>query len=198
MKNRLNLYSDKYAPTFSLLSLNSLSAAIVFSIVLFAIASALLAWRSSYLDSQVSQLRSRVNNLQSEIDNAQQLLANRQPDQQLVDAIENQKLELSQRQKLLQELSMREKTKNNRFSQVLADLDKADMPTVWLTTIHMSNEKIQLEGFGTRADAMPSWLANLSETSSFSGTDFQQASMVKEEKGLFFSLQTDLSQRGGQ
>ena len=192
MKHRLNLYSSEYAPTFTLLSLNSLTATLVILTVLFSVGSAFLAWQSSRLTTKVTDLQSTVSQYQSAVDQAQQTLANRKPDPQLVAAVNSQKLALNQRERLLQELSMRETVKNNRFSQVLADLNAADIGTVWLTTIHMSDQKIQLEGFGTRADAMPQWLANLSTTDSFSGTSFQQASMVKEEQGLFFSLQTAL------
>ena len=193
MKHRLNLYTQEFAPTFALLSLNSLTASLVGLIVLFSLISAVLAWQNSQLNEEQSVLQRQVSNLQSDVDNAQQALATRQPDPKLVAAIDRQKLALNQRERLLKELSMREEVKNNRFSQVLADSDKADMPTVWLTTIHMSNDSVHLEGYGTRADAMPLWLANLSKTASFSGTDFQSASMSKQEQGLFFSLRTDLS-----
>lgn len=193
MKHRINLYSSEYVPTVSYISLNSITFLFVFLIIVFTLFNIVLAWQNGHLQAQLDIQRKQLNSLQRSVDESQRILAARKPDQALLIEIEQQKLALSQRESLLKELSTREETKDSRFSQVLADLSSADLPTIWLTSIELNTGAVSLEGYGSKPDAMPIWLSHLSATSSFSGVDFDHVTIEKREQGLFFSLRTGLS-----
>lgn len=195
MKTRLNLYTGEYVPKVTFISLNSVTFSICFLIFVFVLSSLLMAWHADSLNNQLRAKRKAVDALQRSVDLAQKQLTELKPDPKLIKAIEAEKLSLTQRKRLLEELSSREEVKNNRFSQVLSDLDTADTPSLWLTNIQVSNNIVALEGYGTEPDAMPLWLANLSATQSFSGVQFEHAQMEKQDDGLFFTLRTEETPR---
>jgi Tfp pilus assembly protein PilN len=190
MKSRLNFYSSQFEPKVSLISLNSLALTFVALILGCVLASSLMALNSAKLTAKNNDLRKQVTTLQATVNNSQQLITTRKPDPQLMLQLARDKSRLAQRESVLKELAKREEIKTNRFSEVLKDLDSADTNHVWLTKIAFDNRQILLEGYGTKPDAMPLWISQLSTKRSFSGVDFQQLAVQKEEKGLFFSIST--------
>lgn len=190
MKSRLNFYTSYFEPKVSFISLNSLTLTFVVLIFSCILASSLLAWNSAKLTVKSNDLRKKISALQTTVNNSQQIISTRKPDSQLMLQVARNKSRLAQRESVLKELAKREEIKTNRFSEVLRDLDSADTTHVWLTKIAFKNRQILLEGYGTQADAMPLWISHLSTKRSFSGVDFQQLAIQKEDKGLFFSLST--------
>ena len=164
MKTSINLYHGKYKPSLSLISLSSVTFFNVLALVLFIGIFAFLSWRNGNLTEQNKQQTENVAAVEKKLKSLEAELQARRPNPELLATIENQKIELSQRQRLLSELSHREEGKNNRFSVVLSDLAKADTSTIWLTTIKVNDDQVKLVGYGSTADAMPKWLAELSNT----------------------------------
>ncbi|MFC3095289.1 hypothetical protein DRW07_15645 [Alteromonas sediminis] len=195
MKTRVNLYQQKYRPTLTLLSLNSSVFANVMVLVIVVSLFIGLSWRQATLNDENRQVAGLLSDLQRQVDVLKGQLDSQKPSPALVASIEQQKVAISQRQKLLQELSNRELGKQNRFSLVLSDLEQADTANVWLTRIHLQDGQVKLAGYGSTPDAMPKWLANLSRTDSFKGLAFDQARMKRDETAISFELNTQLSEQ---
>jgi len=195
MKTRVNLYHQQYQPKVNLLSLNSTAFTNLVVLVLILSLYVGLSWRQVSLNEQNRLLSGRAAELQSRIEQLKSELESQKPSPVLMASIEQQKTSISQRQRLLQELSNRERGKQNRFSVVLSDLERADTPYVWLTRIHMQEEQVSIAGYGSTPDAMPKWLANLSGTASFKGMAFEQASMQRDDNAIAFELNTQLSEQ---
>lgn len=199
MKTRVNFYNKHYKPKFKLISLNSVVFLNVLVLGITLAAVGYLYWHNQTLTLKKRAIDNQVNNLQREVDSLQAGLSERTPSANLVNAVEQQKVALADREQLLEELANREATKQNRFSQVLTDLTLADTPQVWLSSFNLKSGHITLRGYGTTADAMPNWLARLSTTESFAGESFEQMTMVRDGSAIRFELNTtiaDTTQQG--
>jgi len=195
MKTRVNLYHQKYQPRVNLLSLNSTVFANLVVLALILSLYVGLSWRQASLNEQSRLLSGQTAELQRRIEQLKGELESQKPSPALMASIEEQKTSISQRQRLLQELSNRERGKQNRFSVVLSDLEQADTQYVWLTRIHMQEDLVSIAGYGSTPDAMPKWLANLSRTASFKGMAFEQARMQRDNNAIAFELNTKLSEQ---
>ena len=108
---------------------------------------------------------------------------------------------LQEKQRLKQALSEREALKSASFSLMLRELAEQHHSDLWLTRIMVDEANMSFDGQSLRPEALPQWIGRLGQTEYFSGKQFDQARVYREEQNLLFNLTTtrqdDVSSSGG-
>lgn len=200
MKNRVNLYLDEYRPTLDLLSLGTLITVFTCLFLLVIAARIGLSFAGSKEANKLERLSAEVtrsNSLAKELTNA---LQERKEDPQLLAIFAGLQTSLDSKERLKQALSEREVMKSAGFSALLHELSQYHHQELWLTRINVSGNNMVLDGQALTPTALPQWLGKLGQGDYFSGKEFDQAQLLREERGLLFSLSAEreaLQMHGG-
>lgn len=202
MKQRINLYSDAFAPKLDLLSLSSVLMAWGALSTLLLVVWAGVAWYGSGQRDTLSSYQDQQQQLSATVNNLKVTLEQRKPDEGLSRTLAQRQQELDNRELLVRELSDREQIKQQGFAGLLDSLAAKNSNDIWLEAIEVSEHMMLMQGQLSNPEAMPKWLQRLGETSSFSGRTFDSARLYREDEQLRFELSMsrvpEATQQGGQ
>ncbi len=197
MKQRINLYTEEFTPRLDMWSLSSVSIIWGIALTLLALIWAGVSWYGSTLQEELMAKQRQQQQLLSSVGALQQALEQRKPDAGLERQLEQRRHELSNRQLLVNELSLREQIKRQGFADLLDNLAAKNSRDIWLETIQVSEHMMLLEGQLSKPEAMPQWLQRLGQTSSFSGRTFDSARLFRDEEQLRFELSMSRTAEAG-
>ena len=202
MKNRINFYSDEFAPRLDLLSLTSVLLAWGATLTLLLVVWSGVAWYGATKRSELAALQTQQQQYSTTVNNLKTTLEQRKPDEGLARTLEQRQQELDNRELLVRELSQREQIKLQGFAGMLDSLAQKDSQDIWLDAIEVSENMMLLQGQLSTPEAMPKWLQRLGQTTSFSGRTFDSTRLYREDEQLRFELNMarvpETMQQGGQ
>lgn len=198
---QVNLYQDELRAkklNYSAVMLVQLSLifVIVFSLVTGFSYFQLQQHQTNLVDSQQKQ-KSAMASLQK----TQSELALRKKDASLAQRIVNKTKELSNKQKVLNILSLDEFGNTKGFIEHVSGLARQRLDGLWLTQIRIASggTDISLKGTTSKPALLPKYLQRLSAEKAFVGTEFESLLMARQEKKkqwLNFSLQNIKAEEG--
>lgn len=197
MKQRINLYTAEFTPRLDVWSLSSVTAVWGLAFVILAMVWAGVTWYGATLQEELMAKQRQQQQLLLTVSTLQQALEQRKPDAGLERQLEQRRQELSNRQLLLSELSLREQIKRQGFADLLDNLAAKNSRDIWLETIQVSEHMMLLQGQLSKPEAMPQWLQRLGQTTSFSGRTFDSARLFRDEQQLRFELSMSRTAESG-
>ena len=191
MKHTINLYPSELRPRVELLTVHTVFIAMVFT--------AVCAWGvNNWFVANNEELMVDLNTLNNEISRKTSVLAiihaeleNRAEDPRLVDISTIKERELREKLFLIDALNQRDTLKTKSFAQLLHSLAVTANQDVWLTGIHVVNNDLVLHGMSQTPEAVPRWIASLSDHEYFTGKQFASAQMSRAEDHVRFVLRTN-------
>ena len=138
MKQRINLYTEEFTPRLDMWSLSSVAVIWSVTAVLLAMVWAGVSWYGASLQDNLMAKQRQQQQLLSTVSALQQALEQRKPDAGLERQLAQRRHELSNRQLLVNELSLREQIKQQGFADLLDNLAAKNSRDIWLETIQVS------------------------------------------------------------
>lgn len=197
MKTQINLYLDEFKPKADLLGL-PVVASVWLLLVVFV---GLLFWvGKSRLDASQDQLWSLQTQLTEQRELTEQLKQKslqHVEDPQLRRAIAQQSLTIKHQRTILKALQQHKGTKNSGYAQLMADLANFHSSSIWLTGVTYRADTIVLSGATMQPEKITQWLARLSRSTYFSGTEFSNLNIVSDDGESFsrFTVATSATQK---
>ena len=190
MKSRVNLYLAEYRPQLDLMSLSTVIA--VFAILLLTVIGIRvgLGFQGDTKKQQLMAVNEEYNQKAALAKELTNILQSRKEDPQLLAVFAGLQASLQDKERLKQALSEREALKSASFSLMLKELAQQHHADLWLTRIVVTESSMNFEGQSLRPEALPQWIGRLGQTEYFSGKEFDQAQVIRQEQNLLFNLTT--------
>jgi Tfp pilus assembly protein PilN len=191
MKSRINLYLPELHPKLEVLTLSFVLTvwAILFTIVG-------LVYYHDYSHGQsvktdLMTIEVQKQEVEGRLAELNETLANRTKDPKLLAAIESKQLEVSLKQRVIDELSGQEQFKSNGFAGLMSGLAEHHLDGLWLTRIQLDENQVMLEGGATDSSLIPQWMTQLSLTERLKGQEFSTTKLYRDpNQQLMFTLGT--------
>ncbi len=199
MMQRVNLYTDELKPRREPAQASTLlwsSLALVVALVAAAVWVRLEATdageRLQALNTQVADLEQRAQRLTAEVE-AQRL------DPALETALAEVNQAISQRQRLLEQVSGLVDHQDTGFSPYMAALSRQVPERLWLTgfRINLQDDSVQLTGRTRAGGQVPVYLERLGTEPVFNGRQFEQLTLQRDESGRWVEFLIGSRREGG-
>lgn len=191
MKSRINLYLPELHPKLEVLTL---SFALTVWAILFTIVGLVYYHDYSHGQSVKTDLMTievQKQEVEGRLAELNETLANRTKDPKLLAAIESKQLEVSLKQRVIDELSGQEQFKSNGFAGLMSGLAEHHLDGLWLTRIQLDENQVMLEGGATDSSLIPQWMTQLSLTERLKGQEFSTTKLYRDpNQQLMFTLGT--------
>ena len=176
MKQRINLYQSALQPVPQRFGLPLLVRSCSLLLLLIAAATATLQYQLQQQQQQTQKTQAAVQQKSEELANLQQALDNRQPEQALLQQVEQLNTEIAQKQQLLQYLTADQQVQPPQYAAVLQQLSAQDLPQFWLRSFRLGKAGVEFDGVTRDAALVPQWLRQLGQSPQFSGQHFSTVS----------------------
>ena len=184
MKTRVNLYLDEFRPTTYLINIG-------FTALLWGLAIGAIVFASVYVNQQKAQAEQRLQRVEQSMADKQKVIEmlSRARDKkgenlQLLAEIERVEQELSIKNEIITELTNRERRQASGYAQLMLDLARLHDRGLWLTSIHLDDNYVRIEGGATDSATVPKWVSKLNEANYFEGAQFAAASMYRDNQQM--------------
>ncbi len=191
MKSRINLYLPELHPKLEVLTL---SFVLTIWAILFTIVGLVYYYDYSHGQSVKADLMAievQKQQVEDRLVELNETLASRTKDPKLLAAIESKQLEVSLKQRVIDELSGQEQFKSNGFAGLMSGLAEHHLDGLWLTRIQLDENQVMLEGGATDSSLIPQWMTQLSLTERLRGQEFFTTKLYRDpNQQLMFTLGT--------
>ena len=191
MKSRINLYLPELHPKLEVLTL---SFVLTIWAILFTIVGLVYYHDYSHGQSVKADLMAievQKQQVEDRLVELNETLASRTKDPKLLVAIESKQLEVSLKQRVIDELSGQEQFKSNGFAGLMSGLAEHHLDGLWLTRIQLDENQVMLEGGATDSSLIPQWMTQLSLTERLRGQEFSTTKLYRApNQQLMFTLGT--------
>jgi len=199
---QINLYTDDFRPKRVVLSLEQILLLPLITVVVLALLSYWLHVNVEQTKSDISEQESKKTSLQVKLDKLEAKARLQRRDESLVAANKRLSETLGARQKMVGMLDTVVVKDDEGFSSILISLARQKVDGLWLKEIHIgaSGKEMTLKGSTTKASAVPGYLQNLRQESSFIGRSFTlfELGQDPERRALVdFVLRSELKQESG-
>ena len=189
MKTRVNFYFEEFRPKTYLINIG-------FTALLWSIAALIVIAAAISANGKNEAVKRELMIAENAIDDKRKVLTmlagardDQNQDPALLADIERFQQEFNLKKRIVNELSGRETQKSSGYSELMLDLARVHQQGIWLTQIRLDGANIRIEGGASNSSAVPQWVNKLSDASFFSGAEFAQARMFRdEEQQLHFVL----------
>lgn len=191
MKSRINLYLPELHPKLEVLTLSFVLTiwAILFTILGLVYYHDYSHGESVKTDLMVIEVQKQL--VEDRLVELNETLASRTKDPKLLAAIESKQLEVSLKQRVIDELSGQEQFKSNGFAGLMSGLAEHHLDGLWLTRIQLDENQVMLEGGATDSSLIPQWMTQLSSTERLKGQEFSTTKLYRDpNQQLMFTLGT--------
>lgn len=194
MKSRINLYQEQFKPQVVLLSLNFALLIWALAIITLVIVGFGVGTNNSGAKKEAQTYANQVSEKTTLLSTLADTLDKRAQDPGLLKTLEGTQKTLKTKQTIVAELGNRQAQKENGFSALMLDLANNTQEDVWLTRISLNESRVRIEGGTLVSAAVPGWVNKLSGAKSFTGKEFAEARMFRDEQEqLNFVLSSELS-----
>ncbi|MDM7859149.1 PilN domain-containing protein [Alteromonas sp. ASW11-36] len=197
MKQRVNLYLPEYRPQLELMSLGTVVTLFVVLLLIVIGVRIGLTLQGSVDQKRLVSLQDNINQKQSLANELTQALKDRNEDPQLLAVFAGLQDTLQDKQRLKEALEDRENLKSTSFSLMLQELAQQHQDDLWLTRISITEDSMIFDGQALQPESVPQWVSRLGGTQYFSGKQFDQARVFRQERALLFTLSTSRGNEAG-
>ncbi len=176
MKQRINLYQAGLQPVPQRFALPTLLRSCALVLLVIAGTAGTLQYQLQHQQLQTNKIQTAVQQKSEELANLQQALDNRQPEQALLQQVEQLNTEIGQKQQLLQYLTADQQAQPPQYAAVLQQLSAQDLPQFWLRSFRLGKAGVEFDGVTRDAALVPQWLRRLGQSPQFSGQQFSAVS----------------------
>lgn len=194
MKSRINLYLPELHPKLEVLTLSFVVAIWSSLLIIFGAIYFFNLSHSQSVEQELDAIQMQKNQLEDQLVILNETLAGRTKDPVLLAAIESKQLEVSLKQRVIDELSGQEQFKSHGFAELMTGLAEHHLDGLWLTRIHLDENQVMLEGAATDSSLIPKWMTSLSLTPRLKGQEFSTTRLYRDpNQQLMFTLDTKKS-----
>ena len=136
------------------------------------------------LIAQNNQLKIEKNQLQTRQSNLEAELANKKPDQNLVNKLATLKFVLANKESLHQQLTDSTKASVAGFASAMTELSELHHKDVSLSQVRIANNDMTFSGIARDPEAVPMWLAGFEESIILSGKSFVHFKLEENEQNM--------------
>lgn len=190
MKQSINLYQPILFPVKHTYTLSRLLLALTGLIVLTVVVWGGLSFKLTAIQQKIVTEEQRVGQQQQSVDVYQQVIQQRKPDAAVVKRFEQAKAEVVKLQQLQQYLTQRQQQSGQFYSPVLQHLDVINLPSLWLTSFQLQQDRTEFAGIALQPVNVTIWLEQLRQLDYFKGQHFSQMTLaqIPDETAVSFVL----------
>lgn len=189
MKTRINLFSASLLPAKLRLTFARLGVSLLALVGLSLLMAAYHMWSTQALMSQIDASQAWSNGLNSQKQQLEQALAARKPNPALVTQVELMELRMTLKRQLKGELLQRSAVVNRGYGQLLTELAQASDSNIWLSSIQVTGQVFEFEGFSLTPEKIPQWIDRLKLSQTLKGYGFSSMTLASGDEGpLAFKL----------
>ena len=182
MKTRVNFYFDEFRPKTYLINLHF--TALLWGLALLAVlvGAVINTSREQSVEKRLERVEQAIEDKRKAVTMMTSARDALQQDPSLLAAIEQLQTEQVAKNDIVKELGNREQNKSSGYSELMLDLARVHQPGIWLTLIRLDEANVRIEGGASNSAAVPQWLNKLTASSYFSGTEFAEARMFRDQE----------------
>lgn len=198
MKNRINFYQKSLRPRRDLLPLQGVLA--LWGIALFVIA---ISWGGFALSAYFNQLKaqqseSTLNEISNQLQVVKAKLDEKQNKNQFVKQLKKIEQEIAHKQQVFGYLDDAQTLSSMDYSQVMLDLARYHVASIWLTQITFSEQTMTLKGQASQSAKLPIWLSSLKQSRYFAGKEFSVLEFEDKDGLSEFNVATEVAAKEDQ
>lgn len=183
MKRSVNLYQPVLRPQPTQYQLTTLLQWLGICSVILLSLFAVLQWQLQQSKAVMARQQQLITASSAALENLQQALTQRQPDDALVQQLQQLQSMNQQKRQLLTLLQQSAAEPRPRFSVLFSDLAAADQAGFWLVAFRLSQQDIRFEGISRDARQLPIWLAQMGQNEFLRQRSFQTVSLQSAADG---------------
>ncbi|MFK3866227.1 PilN domain-containing protein [Pseudoalteromonas rhizosphaerae] len=193
MKNRINFYQKSLRPRRDLMPLQSVLA--LWGIALFVIA---ISWGGFALSVHFNQIEAQqteltLNEMSTQLQAVKAKLDEKQNKDQFVKQLKKMEQEIAHKQQVFGYLEAAQTLSSMDYSQVMLDLARYHVASIWLTQVTFSEQTVTLKGQASQSAQLPIWLSSLKQSRYFAGKEFSVLEF-EDKNGLSeFNVATEVA-----
>jgi len=192
MKHTINLYTQELRPVQQRFTLALTLKVVLGWLLALVLIGLLLFVLASQQQQQVDTLATAVQSQRNEVTQLTEQLRSRTVDPQLQQRLSQTRADMAQLEQLLATLSTQETQHQTSFATLLSDLADIARDDLWLRHIALDQGNLKLEGFATKAAALPRWMADFNGKATLQNRQFAVFELRDEttqgHDGLAFTL----------
>lgn len=173
MKTHVNLFDKALLPVAEQWSLQQLSLLLCASAVVLLLLWGGLSYQQQQVQNHLQQVQQQLMQQQQQQEQFQQLLQQRTASTELLQTQSTLQARI-QRVERLNLLVQQQQQPQVRFSEVMAHLQAADLPGVWLSEFQLQQQHSNFTGYALSSAEVPGWLSRLALHPYFQGQRFQR------------------------
>lgn len=162
MKLLANLYVAELHPRKQSLTFTRAAGVLAAAVVLAVLLTVASRWYAGQQQIETQRTNHELSQVQQRLTAKQNQLRSAMNNPQVEQKITEIEAQLAQRQRLLQQMASVTASSQTSFAQLLTDIAKADVDSIWLHRVIAANNQLTLQGKTTDASALPQWLASFS------------------------------------
>lgn len=183
MKRSVNLYQPVLRPQPTQYQLTTLLQWLGICSVILLSLFAVLQWQLQQSKAVMARQQQLISASSKALEDLQQALTQHQPDDALVQQLQQLQNMNQQKRQLLTLLQQSAAEPRPRFSVLFSDLAAADQAGFWLVAFRLSQQDIRFEGISRDARQLPSWLAQMGQNEFLRQRSFQTVSLQSAADG---------------
>jgi len=188
MKSQINLLRSEFKPHFIWICGSHFIALVVFACLLSGLGFGATQYLHSAKAKEVDAVNALIAAEQKNIDELTVALTSRVTDPLLQSKLSNFIALTQSRSQLLDKIQSLSELKQRSFSNLFESFSQAHSNELWLTRFLVTPSELTIQGQISRPNALPKWISQLSNTAFFSGQEFDNTSVNREQDVLIFTL----------
>lgn len=196
MKRSVNLYQPVLRPQPTQYQLTTLLQWLGICSVILLSLFAVLQWQLQQSKAVMARQQQLISASSEALEDLQQALTQHQPDDALVQQLQQLQNMNQQKRQLLTLLQQSAAEPRPRFSVLFSDLAAADQAGFWLVAFRLSQQDIRFEGISRDARQLPSWLAQMGQNEFLRQRSFQTVSLQSAADGYLQFAVASTAARG--
>lgn len=177
MSQQINLLLPELRPRFDWLALPVVAGAALAGLLLVIVLVGVSAWQVDTLKSRENAIRSQLAALQQQVQVLGQRLGARKADSTLDKQLEGARLEVGQRQEVLNVVAQGNLPASHAYSGLLQGFSRQVVEGVWLTGFGFAQKNIEIHGRLTDPALLPLYIGRLNAEPAFAGRRFATLDM---------------------
>lgn len=192
LKNTVNLYTQELRPVYQRFTLALTVKVIGGWLLLLGLIALALGFVADQYQEQVDILAKTVQSQRTQVTELTEQLRSRTVDPELQQALASTRETTAQLNRLLRTLSAQQTQHQTSFAVLLSDLADIARDDLWLRHIRLDGGDLKLQGYATKAAALPRWMADFNGKTTLQNRQFAVFELrdepMEENNGLAFTL----------
>lgn len=191
-----NLYPPHLQPKKEMFNLDVVAASwLVLFLIMMAIYS-VYSYKNHQLDEQISAASQQANQLTSELTVLKNKLSAHKPSPAKLAAVERLRVDVKTKQKSLKVISSFDSELQVGYSGIMSGLSSIDRSDISLTSIDITDGKMNIQGLAKSPEVIPSWVQQFKNEMNLVGRNFESLSIGRDENNVvIFSLRSKSGDR---